>query len=105
MTGWIYATEAAALRAAAAITVAQGATETLREQGRLVERPRKTWAAPAALRDGTFAVPFKARIRGVLDVPVVVDGTPARTPREVDATPIDDRDREAAAAAPVSGGR
>lgn len=95
MDAWIYATEAEARRAIAAIDGALGSTEVVRlPDGRAETRPRKTWAHPVPLRDGTWAVPYKPRLASVTDRTVRVDGTNERVKRADETIAIASDDRE-----------
>lgn len=83
----VAATEAAAQRIIDAIDSLRPATETLvrRERGVVVETlevPRKPWAVPVRLTDGTWGVPFPARkIQAAWEGRVVpVRGVPTRIP-------------------------
>lgn len=76
MNAWTYPTAREALVAITAIDAALGETEELRlPTGKVVTRPRKTWAAPIALKDGTFAVPRKPILDAVAGRAVTVGGT------------------------------
>lgn len=80
MNCWIYATQAEALRAVAAIDALFGPTEVLRTPAGLVTRPRLTWAIPIALRDGTWAVPVKPRLSAVEGRATTVGGQQVTVP-------------------------
>ena len=78
LIGWVNATEARARDLIAAIDAELGPTEVVRiPDGTLETRPRKTWARPIALVDGTWAVAFEERIRGVTHRPASPIDIPA----------------------------
>ena len=84
MNVFVFPTREEAERAIAEIDAALGDTEVVRTPGgNLVEVPRRTWAIPIPLKDGTWAVPHKARIADVLRGDVVAI-TPAERVVEED---------------------
>ncbi|HZL96245.1 MAG TPA: hypothetical protein VFB99_21505 [Vicinamibacterales bacterium] len=92
---WTYATEGEARRAISAIDLCLGPTEEVRlPDGRLETRPRRPWFRdPIPLRDGTFAIPCKARLASIGDTAVRVNGTDVRVRRTDEAVTITDADR------------
>lgn len=88
------ATAAAALRLVAAIDAELGATEVVRlPSGELETHPRKTWAIPIELSDGSFAVPWKARLASIEGRSRDVGGAATRIPRESECASVTDADR------------
>lgn len=96
MQGHIYATEALARRAIAAIDGARPAIETLRgPNGVTFAAPARTWCIdPIPLRDGTWFVPWKRRLRPYQGAVVDVDGTPEVVPLESAAVTRTDGDTD-----------
>jgi hypothetical protein len=94
LIAWVYATEQEARDLVAAIDSALGPTEDVRlPDGTIETRPRKTWAHPATLRDGTWAVPYKPRLAPVLDRTETVRGEPVRIPRADETRTVTDEER------------
>jgi hypothetical protein len=93
MQAWTYATQAEARLVIDAITLAQGATETLTLDGVSFTAPRKTWAYPIELLDGTWAVPHKKRLDAIGGIDVVVRGEKVRVKPEAAQREIEDAQR------------
>lgn len=94
MNAWTYPTAREALDAIAAIDAARGATEELRlPTGEIVTRPRKTWALPIPLKDGTFAVPHKPILDAVAGRAVTVRGTRVVVKSSAEARAVDRSER------------
>lgn len=96
----IFATEAEAQKAIDAIDAARApsGTERLRgPDGVEYDAPIKLWAVPVALKDGTFGVPWKARLRPIEGAVVDVKGEVVAVIREADCVTKTDADREAVA--------
>ena len=72
-----------------AITQAQGATEVLTLDGVSFEAPRKTWAHPIELRDGTWGVPWDARLRAVEGRAATIRGDAVAVPRETEKATLE----------------
>ncbi len=84
----VYASEAAARRAIAAINAARPTTEIMRNETTRQERTvaAKPWAIdPIPLADGTFAVPWDARLLPVEGRVVRVDGSDVTIPLDAAA--------------------
>lgn len=94
----VFLTEAEARKAIAAIDAARApsGTERLRgPDGVEYDAPVKPWAVPVRLRDGTFGVPFKPRLRPIEGRVVDVRGEAVAVIRESDCVTKTDADREA----------
>lgn len=96
----VFATEAEAQKAIDAIDAARApsGTERLRgTDGIEYDAPVKPWAVPVALKDGTFGVPWKERLRAVEGEVVDVKGEAVAVIREADCVTKTDADRVVAA--------
>ena len=93
MQAWTYASREEAQLVIDAITLAQGATETLTLDGVRFEHVRKTWAHPIELADGEWAVPHKARLDAIGGLDVVVRGEKVRVKPESARREIEDAQR------------
>lgn len=78
ISAWVYATQDEAQLVIDAITQAQGATEILTPSSVSFKAPRKTWAHPIELSDGTWAVPYGRRLDVIAGLDVVVKGQSVR---------------------------
>lgn len=79
--GAIFQTRADALLAIRTINEALGATEIARDETTGIDRvvPRKTWATPVALADGSWFVPWKEKLNAVAGRTVRIDGENRQT--------------------------
>ena len=102
----IFATEAEAQKAIDAIDAARApsGTERLRgPDGVEYDAPVKPWAVPVALKDGTFGVPWKARLRPIEGAVVDVKGEAVEVIREADCVTKTEADREVVVEAVAKG--
>ena len=92
--GVVFATEAEALASIRAIDTTLGATEIRRNEttGETTVVPRKTWARPVALLNGTWAVPWKPKLGSVAGQIVRVDNADISVIEEENAVDVQDAD-------------
>ena len=93
----VYADQVSAARVVTAVDAcrAPAGTEVLRlPNGRTATRPAKPWADTIQLRDGTWCVPWKERLRAYGGTVIDVGGSPTTVPRDTDCVVKGDADRE-----------